>query len=31
METFRMTVMMCGGVIIFTTLWLTMMYVMMED
>ena len=22
---------MCGGVIIFTTLWLTMMYVMMED
>ncbi len=31
METFKMTLMILGTVVSFTTLWMTMMYYMMEE
>jgi len=31
METLRMVLMIVGGVSMFTTMWMTMMYYMMDD
>lgn len=31
MEILKMTIMMCAGVIMFTSMWMTMMYYMIDD